>query len=125
MSLFNSQTIFSILITLIICSAMFIFFRLRLQVLEISQREQAKVLQSLVMNMKSGGYRQNMLSDEEITKLVNMQMQQDSNSRLAHGATTTGGSGGSGGNLASGQNGNSSTFNDGLSLSITFDSIIS
>ena len=75
MSLFNSQTIFNILITLIICSAMFIFFRFKLRVLEISQKEQAKVLQSLVMNMRSGGQPRNIVSDEEIMKHMQMQMQ--------------------------------------------------
>ena len=76
MSLFNSQTIFNILITLIICSAMFMFFRFRLRILEISQTEQAKVLQSLVMNMRNGGHQRNAVSDDEIMKHVQMQMQQ-------------------------------------------------
>jgi len=76
MSLFHSQTIFNILITLIICSVMFIFFRFKLRILEISQREQAKVLQSLVMSMRNGGHPRNMVSDDEIMKHVQMQMQQ-------------------------------------------------
>jgi hypothetical protein len=76
MSLFNPQTIFNILITLIICSAMFIFFRFKLRVLEVSQREQAKVLQSLVMSMRNGGHQRNMVSDDEMMKHVQMQMQQ-------------------------------------------------
>jgi hypothetical protein len=75
MSLFHSQTIFNILITLIICSVMFIFFRFKLRILEISQREQAKVLQSLVMSMRNGGHQRNMVSDDEIMKHVQMQMQ--------------------------------------------------
>jgi hypothetical protein len=76
MSLFHSQTIFNILITLIICSAMFLFFRAKMRILEISQREQAKVLQSLVMSMRNGGHsRQDMVSDDEIMKHVQMQMQ--------------------------------------------------
>jgi len=77
MSLFHSQTIFNILITLIICSAMFLFFRAKMRILEISQREQAKVLQSLVMSMRNGGGhpRQDMVSDDEIMKHVQMQMQ--------------------------------------------------
>ena len=75
MSLFNSQTIFIILITLIICSAMFIFFRFKLRVLEISQIEQAKVLQSLVMNIRSGGHPRNVVSDDEVMKHVQMEMQ--------------------------------------------------
>ena len=76
MSLFHSQTIFNILITLIICSAMFLFFRAKMRILEISQREQAKVLQSLVMSMRNGGHPRNMVSDDEIMKHVQMQMQQ-------------------------------------------------
>ena len=76
MSLFHSQTIFNILITLIICSAMFIFFRFKLRVLEVSQREQAKVLQSLVMSMRNGGHQRNAVSEDEIMKHVQMQMQQ-------------------------------------------------
>jgi hypothetical protein len=75
MSLFHSQTIFNILITLIICSAMFIFFRFKLRVLEVSQREQAKVLQSLVMSMRNGGHQRNAVSEDEIMKHVQMQMQ--------------------------------------------------
>ena len=76
MSLFHSQTIFNILITLIICSAMFLFFRAKMRILEISQREQAKVLQSLVISMRNGGHsRQDMVSDDEIMKHVQMQMQ--------------------------------------------------
>jgi len=73
MSLFHSQTIFNILITLLICSAMFIFFRFKLRILEVSQREQAKVLQSLVMNMRNGGQQRNMVSGEMMQQ---MQMQQ-------------------------------------------------
>ncbi len=76
MSLFHSQTIFNILITLTICSAIFIFFRFKLRILEISQREQAKVLQSLVMSMRNGGHQRNMVSDDEIMKHMQMQMQQ-------------------------------------------------
>ena len=76
MSLFHSQTIFNILITLIICSAMFLFFRAKMRILETSQREQAKVLQSLVISMRNGGHsRQDMVSDDEIMKHVQMQMQ--------------------------------------------------
>jgi len=79
MSLFNSQTIFNILITLIICSAMFMFFRHRLRGLEISQTEQAKVLQSLVMSMRNGGHQRNVVSEDEIMKHVQMQMQMQQN----------------------------------------------
>ena len=76
MSLFHSQTIFNILITLIVCTAMFLFFRAKMRVLEISQREQAKVLHSLVISMRNGGHsREDMVSDDEIMKHVQMQMQ--------------------------------------------------
>jgi len=82
MSLFHSQTIFNILITLIICSALFLFFRFKLRVLEISQREQAKVLQSLVMNIRHGGHPRNadmdMENNEEAMRhaqMMQMQMQ--------------------------------------------------
>jgi len=84
MSLFNSQTIFNILITLIICSALFLFFRFKLRVLEISQREQAKVLQSLVMNIRHGGHPRNADMDMEMenneqamrhAQMMQMQMQ--------------------------------------------------
>ena len=76
MSLFHSQTIFNILITLIVCTAMFLFFRAKMRILEISQREQAKVLHSLVISMRNGGHsREDMVSDDEIMKHVQMQMQ--------------------------------------------------
>jgi hypothetical protein len=54
---------------------MFIFFRFKLRVLEVSQREQAKVLQSLVMSMRSGGHQRNMVSDDEVMKHMQMEMQ--------------------------------------------------
>jgi hypothetical protein len=55
---------------------MFLFFRAKMRILEISQREQAKVLQSLVISMRNGGHsREDMVSDDEIMKHVQMQMQ--------------------------------------------------
>jgi hypothetical protein len=56
---------------------MFLFFRAKMRILEISQREQAKVLQSLVISMRNGGghSRQDIVSDDEIMKHVQMQMQ--------------------------------------------------
>jgi hypothetical protein len=54
---------------------MFMFFRFKLRVLEISQTEQAKVLQSLVMNMRNGAHQKNMQNDEQIMKHAQMQMQ--------------------------------------------------
>ena len=91
MSLFHSQTIFNILITLIVCAAMFLFFRAKMRVLEISQREQAKVLHSLVISMRNGGHsREDMVSDDEIMKHVQMQMQ------LQQGGAGAGASAGAG-----------------------------
>jgi hypothetical protein len=65
---------------------MFLFFRAKMRILEISQREQAKVLQSLVISMRNGGGhpRQDMVSDDEIMKHVQMQMQ------LQHGGAGAG-----------------------------------
>jgi hypothetical protein len=58
---------------------MFMFFRFKLRVLEVSQTEQAKVLQSLVMNMRNGGHPRNTEMDmaivEEAMKNRQMQMQ--------------------------------------------------
>lgn len=101
MSLLNSQTIFNILITLIICSAMFIFFRFKLRVLEISQTEQAKVLQSLVMSMRNGGHHRNidMESSEEAMKHRQRQMQMQMQMQQNGGIGGSGGSGGSGGGV--------------------------
>ena len=91
MSLFHSQTIFNILITLIICSAMFIFFRFKLRVLEVSQREQAKVLQSLVMSMRNGGHQRNAVSEDEIMKHVQLQMQMQQGGAGAGAGANAGG----------------------------------
>jgi len=53
MSLFNSQTIFSILFTLLIGVALYYYIRYKTRILELTVREQAKVLQSVIMNMNS------------------------------------------------------------------------
>lgn len=53
MSLFSSQTIFSLLFTLLIGVALYYYIRYKTRVLELSVREQAKVLQSVIMNMNS------------------------------------------------------------------------
>ena len=53
MSLFNSQTIFSLLFTLLIGVALYYYIRYKTRVLELTVREQAKVLQSVIMNMNS------------------------------------------------------------------------
>ena len=51
MSLFNSQTIFSILISLLIGIGLYYYVKYKYRVLELTQREQAKVLQSVIMAM--------------------------------------------------------------------------
>ena len=53
MSLFNSQTIFSLLITLLIGVALYYYIKYKYRVLELTQREQAKILQSVIMSMNS------------------------------------------------------------------------
>ena len=53
MSLFSSQTIFSLLFTLLIGVALYYYIRYKTRVLELSVREQAKVLQSIIMSMNN------------------------------------------------------------------------
>jgi len=53
MSLFNSQTIFSILISLLIGIGLYYYVKYKYRVLELTQREQAKVLQSVIMAMNN------------------------------------------------------------------------
>ena len=53
MSLFNSQTIFCILFSLLIGFGLYYYVKIKYRVLEISQREQAKVLQSVIMAMNT------------------------------------------------------------------------
>jgi hypothetical protein len=60
MSLFNSQTIFSLLITLLVGVALYYYIRYKTRVLELTVREQAKVLQSVIMSMNSNN--QNIIS---------------------------------------------------------------
>ena len=56
MSLFNSQTIFSILITLLIGVGLYYYVRYKFRILELTQREQAKVLQSVIMSMNNNNH---------------------------------------------------------------------
>jgi hypothetical protein len=56
MSLFNSQTIFSILITLLIGAALYYYIKYKYRILELTQREQAKVLQSVIMSMNNNNH---------------------------------------------------------------------
>lgn len=76
MSLFDSQTIFSLLITLLIGVALYYYIKYKYRVLELTQREQAKILQSVIMSMNSNN--QNIMSmfhnksqEEVISESVN------------------------------------------------------
>jgi hypothetical protein len=53
MSLFSSQTIFNLLITLIIGTALYYYMKYKFRILELTQREHAKVLQSVIMSMNT------------------------------------------------------------------------
>ena len=56
MSLFNSQTIFSILVTLLIGAALYYYIKYKYRILELTQREQAKVLQSVIKSMNNNNH---------------------------------------------------------------------
>jgi hypothetical protein len=76
MSLFNSQTIFSLLITLLIGVALYYYVKYKYRVLELTQREQAKVLQGVIMSMNSNNQNimsmlQNKSQEEIISESVN------------------------------------------------------
>jgi hypothetical protein len=53
MALFNNQTIFNLLITLVIGAALYYYIKYKFRVLELTQREHAKVLQSVIMSMNN------------------------------------------------------------------------
>jgi hypothetical protein len=53
MALLNNQTIFNLLITLIIGAALYYYIKYKFRVLELTQREHAKVLQSVIMSMNN------------------------------------------------------------------------
>jgi hypothetical protein len=55
MSLFSSHTIFNLLITLIIGAALYYYMKYKFRILEHTQKEHAKVLQSVIMSMNTGG----------------------------------------------------------------------
>ena len=91
MSLFNSQTIFSILITLLIGVGLYYYVRYKFRILELTQREQAKVLQSVIMAMNNNSQNmtnafQNKSQEEIISDAVshdtNRFRQVNSNSEL-------------------------------------------
>ena len=56
MSLFSSQTIFCILFSLLIGFGLYYYIKIKYRVLEISQCEQAKVLQSVIMTMNTNNH---------------------------------------------------------------------
>jgi hypothetical protein len=76
MSLFNSQTIFSLFITLLIGFALYYYIKYKYRVLELTQREQAKVLQSVIMTMNNNNQNimnivQNRSQEEVVSDAVN------------------------------------------------------
>ena len=62
MAFLNTQTIFNLFITLIVGAALYYYIKYKFRVLELTQREQAKVLQSVIISMNNtqgyGGPRQ-------------------------------------------------------------------
>jgi hypothetical protein len=72
MSLFNSQTIFSLLFTLLVGVALYYYIRYKCRILELNVREQAKVLQSVIMNMNT-----NTNNNENITSMVQNRSQEE------------------------------------------------
>ena len=80
MSLFNSQTIFSLLFTLLIGVALYYYIRYKTRVLELTVREQAKVLQSVIMNMNSNNQNiMNMVQGRSEEEVVSDAVAQDMN----------------------------------------------
>jgi hypothetical protein len=76
MSLFNSQTIFSLFITLLIGFALYYYIKYKYRVLELTQREQAKVLQSVIMTMNNNNQNimnivQNRSQEEVVSDAIN------------------------------------------------------
>jgi hypothetical protein len=53
MALFNNQIIFNLLITLVVGAALYYYIKYKCRVLELTQREHAKVLQSVIMSMNN------------------------------------------------------------------------
>jgi hypothetical protein len=80
MSLFNSQTIFSLLITLLVGVALYYYIRYKTRVLELTVREQAKVLQSVIMSMNSNNQNiMNMVQNRSQEEVVSDAVTQDMN----------------------------------------------
>jgi hypothetical protein len=53
MALFNNQIIFNLLITLVVGAALYYYIKYKCRVLELTQREHAKILQSVIMSMNN------------------------------------------------------------------------
>ena len=53
MAFLNTQTIFNLFITLVVGAALYYYIKYKFRVLELTQREQAKVLQSVIMSMNN------------------------------------------------------------------------
>ena len=80
MSLLASQTIFSILFTLLIGVALYYYIRYKTRVLELTVREQAKVLQSVIMNMNSNNQNiMNMVQNKTQEEIVSDSVANDMN----------------------------------------------
>jgi hypothetical protein len=80
MSLFNSQTIFSLFITLLIGFALYYYIKYKYRVLELTQREQAKVLQSVIMVMNNNNQNiMNIVQNRSQEEVVSDAVNEDSN----------------------------------------------
>ena len=80
MSLFNSQTIFSLFITLLIGFALYYYIKYKYRVLELTQREQAKVLQSVIMAMNNNNQNiMNIVQNRSQEEVVSDAVNEDSN----------------------------------------------
>ena len=80
MSLFNSQTIFSLFITLLVGFALYYYIKYKYRVLELTQREQAKVLQSVIMAMNNNNQNiMNIVQNRSQEEVVSDAVNEDSN----------------------------------------------
>jgi len=80
MSLFNSQTIFSLFITLLTGFALYYYIKYKYRVLELTQREQAKVLQSVIMAMNNNNQNiMNIVQNRSQEEVVSDAVNEDSN----------------------------------------------
>ena len=84
MSLLNSQNIFSILITLLVGFALYYYIKYKYRVLELTIREQAKLLQSVIMSMNTNNQNimnmvQNRNEDDDNNELIQNSIHRDIN----------------------------------------------